>query len=585
MHKYEREILDIVKNLFPELGESIPVVFSIPPNAELGDIAIWVFWLSKTLSLAPNEIAHKIVEALSAYSGVTRAAALGGYINAFLNSEILFELLALAPKNIGQDQLAIIEPFSANVGKPLHIGHLCPSSVGQTLINIHRHLGWRVISDNHLWDWGGLFGKLIVGYQRFGNTALLETDAVEHLLSCYVKITELAEADPAVEQECRDAFRDLSDGRADYMELWGIFTNRTITEANKLIARVHVHCDVAIGESFFSGLPLPKLGTHPDLQYPMSSIVQELIDLGIASKNEDGSIGVVFPDENKIPSCVLAKRDSTFGYLASDLACMKYRHTNGWSPSKILICTDARQELHFRQLFWVTRKWIAESAWGRALTSTTEFIHAKNGFLKLKDGAMSTRKGNIVRLSELLDEAVARIQRVIASKGVTLAASDAEAIGIGAVKYSYLMQDAERDVTFDWDKALNLEGHSGPYIQYAFVRATKILERAQYDAATTINWTRFNELPLVGYDRSLLLELTRFEDAVLSVYASSKPHHLANYVYALATRFSGFYVNTPSLIEETNPLVRDFRLALVSTVATRLKKGFELMGIEMPGSM
>jgi arginyl-tRNA synthetase len=268
------------------------------------------------------------------------------------------------------------------------------------------------------------------------------------------------------------------------MELWRIFTDGTINVANRLIARVHVHCDVAIGESFFSGLPLPKIGTHPDLEYPMTGVVQELIDLGIASKNEDGSVGVVFPDETKIPSCVLAKRDGTFGYLASDLACMKYRHTNGWNPSKIIICSDVRQELHFRQLFWVTREWITKTSWGQSIESGTEFIHIKNGFLKLKDGAMSTRKGNIVRLSDLLDEAVARIQAVIASKGVTLADSDAEAIGIGAVKYSYLMQDAERDIVFDWDKVLNLEGHSGPYIQYAFVRANKILERAEYATGT-----------------------------------------------------------------------------------------------------
>ncbi len=385
------------------------------------------------------------------------ATPLGGYVNIFLSNDRLLDLLAPRTPDLGRGKLSIIEPFSANVGKPLHIGHLCPSSVGQALINVHRYFGWKVISDNHLGDWGGLFGKLIVGYQRYGNPVELQKDAVEHLLEVYVAITAAAEADPAIEQECRDAFRELSLGRVDYMELWATFTHLTIAEANKLIARVHVHCDVAVGESFFAGLSLPKIGTHPDLVYSMQSVIEELVELGIASCNEDGSIGVVFSDEAKIPSCILAKRDGATGYLASDLACMKYRMTNGWNPTKIIICTDVRQELHFKQLFWITDTWLELSDWGKSLTTPPEFIHAKNGFIKLKDGAMSTRKGNIIRLADLLDEAVVRIQKVIAEKGTVLASSDAESIGIGAVKYSYLMQDAIRDTVFDWDKALSLE--------------------------------------------------------------------------------------------------------------------------------
>ncbi len=342
------------------------------------------------------------------------------------------------------------------MGKPLHIGHLCPTSVGQTLINVYRYLGWHIISDNHLGDWGGLFGKLIVGFQRYGNPVELEKDAVEHLLSVYVKITADAEENPHIEQECRDAFRNLAGGNPEYMKLWADFTSRTVKEADALIARVNVFCDYAVGESYFEGLPLPKIGNQPELQYTMKSVVAELIELGIATRNEDGSVGVVFAEESKIPSCVLAKKDGTHGYLASDLACMKYRFTNGWNPDAIMICTDVRQELHFRQLFASTARWIELADWTKNV-KTPELVHIKNGFIKLKDGAMSSRKGNIVRLADLLDEATERVTQIIKEKGSILSTSDAEAIAIGAVKYSLLMQDAERDITFDWDKALNLE--------------------------------------------------------------------------------------------------------------------------------
>ncbi len=319
--------------------------------------------------------------------------------------------------------------------------------------------------------------------------------------------------------------------------------------------------DYAIGESFYEGLPLPKLGNHPDLTYNMKSIVSEMLQKSIATKNEDGSVGVVFSEESKIPSCMLAKRDGTHGYLASDLAATKYRMTNGWNPAKIFICTDIRQQLHFKQCFSIARQ-----AWPDLLENT-ELFNVTNGFIMLKEGAMSTRKGIIVRLQDLIEEGFNRTKAIITEKGQSLSDSDIQAIAIGAIKYSYLAVDREKDIIFDWDKALSFEGNSGPYIQYSFVRAKNIIEKAG-----EITSFQFEKLALSEYDRICLRRLSFFDKAILDTANKYKPHILATYCYELASEFNAFYVHTPKILEEQNADIRNFRLSLIAKISETLKK-------------
>lgn len=221
---------------------------------------------------------------------------------------------------------------------------------------------------------------------------------------------------------------------------------------------MHVHQDFDIGESFYEGLDLPKIGTQPSLQYPMNTIVKEMLDKGIATKNDDGSVGVVFPEETKIPSTILQKKDGTNLYLTSDLATIKYRLTNGWNPSKILYFVDARQSLHLKQVFFIAKK-----AWTN-INQNVEFCHVANGAIVLPEGAMSTRKGNIIRLDLLVKNGFDRVKTILEEKGRTgervLSDKDIQEITVGAIKYMYLAQDRERDVVFTWDKALNFEGNS-----------------------------------------------------------------------------------------------------------------------------
>lgn len=266
-----------------------------------------------------------------------------------------------------------------NVGKPPHIGHICTPLLGQAMINMLRFMGYHVIGDSHLGDWGSLFGKLIVGYKKYGNAEKLSQDAISHLLEIYIAISADIEADSNIEQEARDAFRELASGNPEYTALWAEFTDATIHTIESMLTLMHIHPDYHIGESFYEGIPLPRKGTQPPLQYTMDSIVEELITKNIATVNDDGSVGVVFPEETKMPSTILRKKDGTNLYLTSDLATIKYRLTNGWNPIQIIYFVDVRQSLHLKQAFWIAHK-----AWG-ALTPHIEFIHAFNGAMVLPE--------------------------------------------------------------------------------------------------------------------------------------------------------------------------------------------------------
>ena len=579
MQNIQTLISTTIKSLY---GVDFTPDVSPAPKPELGEYCVNIFPIVKSVGKAPNIISQEVADALGKNTETfVSTNATGGYVNFSLTNSVwlnMFEDIRKIQPHAKNGKKAVMEIFSLNVGKPLHIGHLCPTSTGQAIVNVHRYLGWDVIVDNHMWDWWSLFGKLIVGYEKYGNAVKLEQDGVEHLMELYVKITADIEKDPQVDQECKNAFVKLSKWDKELMELWGNFTKTSLKKANQVIEKLHIHNDVAIGEAFYEWLPLPKIGDYPELRYNMDAIVLELIEKKIATKNEDGSVWIIFTEETKLPSTILEKRDGTHGYLASDLACVKYRVTNGWNPNKISIWTDIRQALHFKQVFTTARM-----AWW--VSDDIELVHVGNGFISLPDGAMSSRKWNIIRLDDLIKEGFSRTKSILTEKGRTLWDADIQEITVGAIKYSYLMQDRERNVVFDWDKALSFEWNSGPYIQYAYVRAKKIVESWNINRESKIDFPTTYDLPLTNYDKSLIQTLARMCDAIDNTAKTYKPHHLALYCYDLAVSFNSFYVHTPKILEETEQDLKDFRLALVHTVATQLELWFDLLGIKMPSEM
>jgi arginyl-tRNA synthetase len=577
------------------------------PKAELGEYCINIFPIVKTVAKAPQVLSTEVAEALAKHTDIfTSTNATGGYVNFFLTDSVWQEIFSSLHQSTTppvHDSTIVVDYIGANVGKPLHIGHICTPSIGQVICNVYRHLGYHVIGDSHFGDWGGIFGKLISAFKRrikmdsseLHEKALLEDGWVNYLINIYQFYHQIAEDDInwSIEVESRTEFQYLSwvgidlsnpDERKHHeenVELWKKFTSISIAETEKKLALLNVEATYNIGESFYEGLGLPRPNgeDYPDLEYNMKSIVAELIEKWVATQNDDGSVGVVFGEESKLPSCILQKKDGTGLYLTSDLAAIKYRLTNGWNPSKIIYSVDVRQQLHLKQAFT-----IAKMAWPD-LTRDVEFFHAFNGFIKLKEGAMSTRHGTVIFLDKLIEEWTERTTAILEEKGRTgdkaLDPKDIQAITVGAIKYSYLAQDREKDVTFDWDKALNFEGNSGPYIQYAYVRASKILKEAgeQDHEGQSAN------LHLSEYDKSLIRTLARMQSVIQETAEKYKPHILALYAYDLAVTFNSFYVHTPKILEEKNTDLKQFRLTLIKQTQEILKKSFELLGIEMPSEM
>jgi arginyl-tRNA synthetase len=589
------------------------------PKPELGEYCINIFPLAKTAGKAPPLIAEEVANALAKHTDIfASTSATGGYVNFFLTNSLWMEILESidTEKKSKNNETIVVDYIGANVGKPLHIGHICTPSIGQTICNVYSYLGYDVIGDSHFGDWGGIFGKLIWWWKYLdlkqiitaeweekynfldslgGNreiilSKLLDEVWVSLLLRIYQQflIIETSNILYHVEREwqARLEFQYLSwvdlktDEEQDYhtenINLWKKFTAISLAETEKKLDLLNVHARYNIGESFYEWLNLPRPNNedYPNLEFTMKDIVAELIEKWIATKNEDGSVGVVFPEETKMPSCVLQKKDGTGLYLTSDLAAIKYRLTNGWNPSKIIYSVDVRQQLHLKQAFW-----IAKQAWGKELwADNVEFFHAFNGFIKLKEGAMSTRHGTVIFLEKLIEEGFEKTKSILEEKWRTLRDEDIQAITIAAIKYSYLAQDREKDVTFDWEKALNFEGNSGPYIQYAFVRAKKIYSEEAVSKIT-------DNIILSPFDKSLIQALAEMNSIIEQVAESYKPHHLALYAYRLASIFNSFYVHTPKILEEKDENLKNFRLSLVKQTTKQLELAFELLGIKMPSEM
>lgn len=357
MNSLKNTFANVIKDLYHI--DFVPEI-SAAPKPELGEYCINIFPIVKQVGKAPNIISEEIANKILLEKDIFRdASATGGYVNFFLTNHFwqnFFKKILENPTHEKKNETVVVDYIGMNVGKPPHIGHICTPLLGQAIINILRYDGYDVIGDSHLGDWGSLFGKLIVGFKKYGDEKKLSEDAISHLLEVYVAINADIEKDETVAEETRTAFRELSNGNPEYTKIWAEFTNATISTNKKILEMMHIHQDYDIGESFYEGIDLPKIGNQPALQYDMNSIVEELIQKEIATKNEDGSVGVVFPEETKMPSTILSKKDGTNLYLTSDLATIKYRLTNGWNPTKILYFVDVRQSLHLKQVFWTAKK-------------------------------------------------------------------------------------------------------------------------------------------------------------------------------------------------------------------------------------
>ena len=579
-----------LKNLIIEKIEKLynlkvqDITLDNPPKKELWDFCFWPFLLSKDLKKSPAQISNELLEALKWETLIKDLNVAWPYLNIKLSNNIFKDMFLKAYNdffvwfNVWNGKTIMVDYIWANVWKPLHIGHMCTPNQGQTIYNVYKKLWYNVIWDSHIWDWGIIFWKLIYAYKAWWKEEKLKENAVDYLLELYVKVTTESENDDSIDEKVRQEFKLLSEWNPESISLWQKFTRYSIDAMQVELDRLHVRPDFDIWESFYEWLWLPKMWDYPDLTYNMKDIVKELVDKWIATKNEDGSVWVVFDESTKIPSCILQKRDGTHGYLASDLAAVKYRMQN-FNPEKIVYFVDVRQQLHLKQVFEISK-----NAWW--LNESTELFHAYNWFVSWKEWAFSTRKWNIIKLKDLLDEAIDRAKKIILEKRQDFSANEleklSEIIWIWAIKYWYLSKSRTTDVIFDWDEFMTFEGNSGPYIQYAYVRWLKILKKSwvgNFSLKSLWEWNFETDEEI-----ELVKELANYKEILLKTANEYFPHILAWYSYNLTKKFNAFY-NNVRVLEEEDEEKKKLKLMLVKLFLETLKDSFGLLWIEMPEEM
>ena len=534
-------------------------------SAEFGDYQCnHAMGLAKTLKKAPRQIAEAVISQVSPHDAVEKVTLAGpGFINITIKSGWLAGQVTglgldarMGVPQVGQGKTVILDYSSPNVAKPMHIGHIRSTVIGNALDRMHRFLGYRVLSDNHLGDWGTQFGIMIMGYRHFADPKILDTEPVEELERVYVKSYERSKQDEAWLQQARQELVKLQAGDPENRKLWQQFVELSLSEFDHIYKRLDVKFDLIRGESFYNDR--------------LAGVVQSLTEKGIV-RESDGAT-VAFLDDEKLPPCIVKKSDGGFNYATTDLATIQSR-VEEFHPDKIIYVTDERQQNHFKQVFAVARK----------MGCTTKLEHVWFGLMRLPEGTFSTRQGNVIKLEKYLDEAESRALAVVKETSPGMPEEHqrniARAAGIGGVKYADLSQNPQSLVTFTWEKALALDGNSAPYLQYAYARIASVQDkyRDQFPA------TKLEDFPILlgePIERVLAIMILRFPETVMRAAESYKPSVLADYLYELSSAYSTFYQNVPFLKAPEG--LRESRVNLCVVVARILRQGLNLLGIETP---
>lgn len=579
-----------VKKKFPKADTEIKVEY--PVEAVHGDYsAATAFQLAKEFKKPSQEVAQEILDAIKKPDWISKIELAGpGFINFFLAPEFLTEFLVqiksgaakFGASRVFEGKTIVTDISHPNVAKPMGAHHLLSTIIGDALNRIFAAAGYKVIRDSYIGDWGTQFGKLIYAYHTWGDEKAVRANPIPELLKLYVKFHDEAEKSAALEDKGRAEFKKLEDGDKENRKLWKWIVDLSLQEFEKIYKRLNVKFDVINGESFYED--------------KMQAIIDMGKKKGIFVKGEKGALIAPFKHQ-KYPPCIIQKSDGATLYATRDLARIKYWEDT-WHPDAMINVVDNAQSLYFQQLFEVAKM--------LGLTRAPN-IHVSFGRMRFPEKRMSTRKGNIILLEELLDEAEEKAYKIVCEKNPDLSEKDkrevARKVGIGAVKYAVLGQNRTTDVTFTWDKILSLEGNSAPYLQYVYARARSILRKSEIpkqflqnatgqanSKSQILNPKNAPQIPNIKqavFTESAELELARmlpkFPEVVVLASQEFKPNLIANYLFNLARKFNSFYTELPVLKAE--PAIRAARLLLVEAASITLKRGLELLGIEAPEEM
>ena len=522
--------------------------------------------LAKKFKMNPREVGSKVAEALQGESAFEKVEVAGpGFLNLTVSTDWLnaqLSTLGSQPScgipQSGAGKTVVIDYSSPNAAKQMHIGHIRSTVIGCAIDRIFRSLGYRVVADNHLGDWGTQFGILIKGYRECLTQEERDNLTVANLEKCYVlSAAKAKEEDGLWKEACKQELVKLQQGDKDNLALWKKFIDISIGEFERMYRKLGVKFDTYRGESYYNET--------------MPGVVAKLQAMGLAVESE-GAL-VVNLEGEKLGVAIVRKSDGGYNYTTSDLACVKMR-VEEYDPERIIYVTDARQQLHFKQWFNIAGK----------MGYTTKLVHVPFGLMSYQGKAISTREGNLIKLDELLAEAKRRAFEIVKGRDGegAVAAQDAERlaeqIGYGAVKYSDLSHDPITDIDFSWDKALALEGNSGPYLQYAYARVCSLMGKVDVSSVERLRDCAF--AVTTPSEKRLALQLLEFPGAVVRAAEAYKPSVLADYLFQTAQLYSSFYQNSPIL--KSDEAVRNARLRLCALFGEILKTGLNLLGIETP---
>lgn len=541
----------------------------IPKDTNNGDYAFPCFRLAKELKKAPPLIANDIREKMSIDGTIIeKVEVVGGYLNFYIYQEQMVKevLTEIANQNeygkseIGKGKNIVIDYSAPNIAKPFHIGHLRSTVIGGALYNIYQYLGYHTIGINHLGDYGTQFGKLIEGYKLWGKEYNVEEDPINELTKIYIRINQLCKEDEKVLEQCRMNFKLLEDGDPYCTEIWEKFRKLSLKEFQKVYDLLGSHFDSWNGEAFYSD--------------KMPEVIEILEKTGKLIESQGAKI-IDLEDKGINTPCIIQKSNGSTTYATRDLAAILYR-ARTYDFDKALYVVSYEQTLHFKQVFEVAKLLGIEEKYTKGLK------HVPFGMVSLPTGKMSTREGNIVKLEELLNEAVARAKEIIEEKNPQLENKEevAKKVGVGAVIFNDLANSRIKDEIFDWNQILNFQGETGPYVQYTYVRTKSVLEKA--GDIPVIEEIKFDKL-LDESSKNIIKILYNFENTLIQVTEKEEPSILSRYLIDLAKAFSNFYNDNKILVEDKD--MQKARIYLTFAVGKVLKTGAKLLGIEMPNKM
>jgi len=576
LERLEQEITVIIKK---DLGISriAEIELTVPPEHIGGDFALAVFNLVKNkenVTAWAKKIAEKIDQ--GRISSIKSAKAIGAFVNLKIDEnkfyqEILAKIIALGENygesNVNAKKTVLLDYSAPNIAKPIGVGHLRSTIIGEALANIYYATGYCVIRDNHLGDWGTQFGKLIYGYQKWGDPKKVAQNPIKELKDLYVQFHKFAEKNKEAKEAARKIFCRLEKKDPELVALWKQFRDLSLKDFNRVYKQLGIIFDTNIGESYF----VSQAGL----------IVKECLKRNFCRKDEK-SEAIVVDEIDKLPSFLLRKQDGSSLYLSRDLATLRFREKN-FSPDAILYVVGNDHELYFRQLF----------AFAKVVGYLPEKLEVKHiGFGMVLSGGrkMSTRGGSLIELNDLFREACEKSKKISREKNPDARPEElenlGEIIGLAAIIYNDLRQARNTNIDFDWEKMLSLEGSSAIYLQYSFVRIQSILKKFAV-ACGEINVNSLKKEEIVFQDKSefaLAKKLMLFPEVIVKSQKNNAPHYICVYLEELAQIFNNFY-NAVSILKTADGKLRDSRIVLISAVALVIKKGLGILGIKTPERM